>query len=699
MEQHPVARLSFDPSFAGPADWASMYRGHGLQVVPAHLPRPGTQWKRPAVREWKQFQKELLPEAAFLRWYGPGGLYVSHTNMGLITGYASNNIFVLDLDTYKGPAAMEWWQAQLHLNNYGEIPHCWRSRTGGGGQHLFFRAPDGWLVPNNATQLGVDIKGQGGFVVLPPSLHISGNHYAWEAGYGPHEAGELEEAPQWLLDALDAVAESYGGHKEEPRGDEPVQTPSPSEEQNAFGKRIDGREKEMRDIVYHGGLELRRLTSQPTGAQIEQFRQLALSRYYQSTSTRLTSVDNIAGLEIEGRGETLFNAKWDRMMRKWGSPEIEQAAARPNPKTAPLEPLDTRLEDAFKAVDAAPDAGIEMLDVREVKALAPPRWLIEGLIAEQGLGFIFGPPGSGKSFIALSQALSLATARESWWGRPVNRPGAVIYVSSEGHTDFKFRIMAWEAQNGVLADDAPFFLIRVPLNLMRADDVARLIRALEAAVARAGVQVTAVFIDTVSRVMPGADENLQKDMTLFVAACDQIRMRFQPTVCGVHHTSRAGNLRGSTVFDGAGDFLIQIEKEEGAARGTMTATKIKAAPDGWKEPFALVKHELALGHSSLVAVKGTPPPPVSAVWPEKNVCQDILKAIGEAWNAKRPWSPKPQTRGEGRYAARQIEVTFGVAEKTAEQMVTAWLENRVLAYELIDTRMKRYGLKVVGWID
>ena len=122
-----------------------MYRSHGLQVVPSHLPRPSTQWKRPAVKEWKQFQQELLPEAQFLRWYGQGGTFVRHTNMGLITGYASSNVFVLDLDTYKGPAAMEWWQAQLHLNNYGQIPHCWRAAPEAAASTCFSKRPmAGW---------------------------------------------------------------------------------------------------------------------------------------------------------------------------------------------------------------------------------------------------------------------------------------------------------------------------------------------------------------------------------------------------------------------------------------------------------------------------------------------------------------------------------------------------------------------------
>ena len=59
-------------------------------------------------------------------------------------------------------------------------------------------------------------------------------------------------------------------------------------------------------------------------------------------------------------------------------------------------------------------------------------------------------------------------------------------------------------------------------------------------------QIAAVFVDTVSRVLPGAEENLQKDMTRFVEACDAVRNKFGATVIGIHHTNYAGGIRGST---------------------------------------------------------------------------------------------------------------------------------------------------------
>lgn len=73
--------------------------------------------------------------------------------------------------------------------------------TGGGGSHLWFRLPDGAEVTNSAKGIaeefgpGIDVRGTGGYVLIPPSLHISGNRYSWATG-------KLQPLPAWLLEVL-----------------------------------------------------------------------------------------------------------------------------------------------------------------------------------------------------------------------------------------------------------------------------------------------------------------------------------------------------------------------------------------------------------------------------------------------------------------------------------------------------------------
>jgi hypothetical protein len=224
--------MQFEPDFADPIEWARMYRDHGLQVVPAMSPRDNPkQWKRPII-PWRSLENELVPDFTFERWYGEGGEHSRRTNMGLIAGACSNRIFVIDLDIHKNDAAKGWWmEMQDQQTQAGQLETV-EQVTGGGGLQLFFRAPEGWVPPTCKTSIGVDIRGQGGFAMLPPSMHESGRQYWWKPGHEPWEM-EFADAPQWLCDAITDLAQRFGSvwnqwvchHKKCPRCQQGSQTP------------------------------------------------------------------------------------------------------------------------------------------------------------------------------------------------------------------------------------------------------------------------------------------------------------------------------------------------------------------------------------------------------------------------------------------------------------------------------------------
>jgi hypothetical protein len=102
--------------------------------------------------------------------------------MGVICGRASSGVFVVDLDTYKTPAAAQWW-ADVAGSRPADERITAEQRTGGGGRQLFYRAPAWWSPPQGSrAELGVDIRGQGGYAILPPTKHTSGNEYQWLSG-------------------------------------------------------------------------------------------------------------------------------------------------------------------------------------------------------------------------------------------------------------------------------------------------------------------------------------------------------------------------------------------------------------------------------------------------------------------------------------------------------------------------------------
>lgn len=107
-----------------------------------------------------------------------------NANIGLATGSVSQNVFVIDLDIDEdrgidGYHSLEDWQRE-----HGDFPETWTAITGRGGYHLYYRGNG--KIKNQAGIIdGVDIRGNGGYVVAPPSIHKNGNRYEWE--YSPDE--------------------------------------------------------------------------------------------------------------------------------------------------------------------------------------------------------------------------------------------------------------------------------------------------------------------------------------------------------------------------------------------------------------------------------------------------------------------------------------------------------------------------------
>jgi hypothetical protein len=407
---------SFEPDWAAPGDWAAMYRACGLQIVPSHLPSAHQNWKRPALADWKSLQEELVPDATFERWYSTGGEHVQRTNMGILSGRASGNVFVIDLDEYKTPDALGWWHGVLAEHNNGMEPETCQQVTGGGGRQLFFKAPAEWHAPTNKTPIGVDIRGQGGFAVLPPSLHVSGNAYAWKDGFAPWET-EIALAPEWLLQAVSELVERYGGDQHRSTAPGPVTpTASPAEDFDAFGARVDGRDHYMRDLVWAAVVNwYRECPIPPSEAESQARMREAYAVYERKVKSRLQGEDAIsAKLEKEGRGATLFAEKWRRAMGKW-STDIAAAASRPLAKDEWLEAKSDQLSgQTVTQADASTDPG--PIDVGDLTGEPRPReWIVPDWIPKGVVSSLSGDGGMGKTLLA-QQLLYAAGLGEKWLG-------------------------------------------------------------------------------------------------------------------------------------------------------------------------------------------------------------------------------------------------------------------------------------------
>jgi hypothetical protein len=176
---------------------ALWYAGRGWRVFPCK-PKdklPACKWADAATTD---------PAKIKALWAATPG-----ANIGLVCGRDSG-LVALDVDAGHGGVES---LMQL-LVNYGQLPATVESLTGGGGRHILFTHP-GIEIRNSASKIGpgLDIRGDGGYIVVPPSIHPSGRAYAWEETARPDHV-ELKAMPEWLLRLLaEPVAVAQAGQQ------------------------------------------------------------------------------------------------------------------------------------------------------------------------------------------------------------------------------------------------------------------------------------------------------------------------------------------------------------------------------------------------------------------------------------------------------------------------------------------------------
>ena len=142
-------------------DWATYYLGIKWSVFPI----PEGQ-KKPTMR-WGKYQTELASREDLSRWFQE-----KQQNVGLATGEKSGFV-VVDIDEELG------WE---HLAKYGIAKDVLTPTVlTPKGRHLYFKHPGGVYLGNNARKIpGCDFRGDGGFVVAPPSTNGDGKEYKWK---------------------------------------------------------------------------------------------------------------------------------------------------------------------------------------------------------------------------------------------------------------------------------------------------------------------------------------------------------------------------------------------------------------------------------------------------------------------------------------------------------------------------------------
>ena len=268
---------------------------------------------------------------------------------------------------------------------------------------------------------------------------------------------------------------------------------------------------------------------------------------------------------------------------------------------------------------AARPAAFSTRSDADVEHMPPVEWLADGVLPLGAIAALYGAPGSGKSFLAIDLALSLAIGTP-WLGRPV-AGGSTLYVAAEGWRGIGSRVRAWKAARGLEGRYLGVTFVNETVNLLDPAHVAKLAATAADVEQQSGKPLRLIVIDTLAQCMIGGDENEAQDMSRVMAAAQRLRERTGATAFFQHHTRKDSEIeRGSSALRGAVDSLVLcVESDDGRQ---LVCQKQKDA-----EAFAPISFTLVAGHGSCVVASTGGDSPAGPTGPGARLTPQRVKAL------------------------------------------------------------------------
>jgi hypothetical protein len=428
--------LAVTPQPDTPLQHALALAACGLRVLPI---RPGQ--KYPPMNSWQH--AATCDPKIITNWFK--GLYEGF-GVGIAMGRQPDgrNLFALDIDRHDG--AIDGWETFADLvGENAELPDTAQSLTGSGGMHLIFDGGNTVVTNGAASQVGpgLDIRGEGGQIVVAPTTHPNGRPYTWEDGYAPWEH-EIAMAPDWLLElvappqdsagdgnrpAVDLSAERTTASPSSPadhlrnnwdwyteltkRGWQPGQRMSSNGD--TYWTRPGKNPREGTSAVLHSGGPFVVFTTDATVAPMWRAGKITSN----GAGVSLSPLAFVAAYDHGGDLSLASKALRDAYGTTTPTaPLTGLTAPTDTPQDAPGDDLRSMLLDwpTFWTVDRT-----------------EAEWLAEPIIARGRSHALFSPAGTGKSLLALWLAAAIAT------GRPIfghtSEPRNVLYLDYEMTAD------------------------------------------------------------------------------------------------------------------------------------------------------------------------------------------------------------------------------------------------------------------------
>lgn len=487
--------------------------GFGFSVFPVKA-----RDKRP-LGPWERYRKTRAADAERALWAQSPNL-----NAGIATGELSG-IFVIDLDSEEATRA-------FYKRGFPRTPMV----TTGKGQHIYFRYPD-FAVKNSAGKLGpgIDVRGEGGYVLAPGSVHPNGRTYEW---YLTPAKVPIAAAPEWLLDAL---------VEPDPKV-QPADLPARIEDRN---------EDPLVNCVTDN--EIAKLRAAPVGTRNNTLN-VAAMKFGQLVGSNTISEDFARAYLFKeavkvGLPEHEARATITSGLRKGKAEPRTLTGRKLSPQRAPV-------------AEQNPNWLTEGVDADELAATTfePIRWVVPGIIVE-GTTLLGARPKRGKSWLMLGCALGVASGGMALGERC--EQGDVLGLFLE---DNRRRL------NGRLSQllgeaEAPsrlkFFTLENNWPRLNEGGLERIEKWVESV-----ERPRLVVVDVLTKVRPLGDQNrtLYENDYEALKGLTELAGRKRIAIVAVHHCRKTpadedpfDELSGTTGLTGAANTTLVLKRGEGRA--------------------------------------------------------------------------------------------------------------------------------------
>lgn len=484
--------------------------------------------------------------------------------IGVPTGAASG-LVVIDIDVKDNRSGLEWLAANEH-----RIPTTRRHRTRSGGVHLLFQHP-GHRIRNSVSKIapGVDVRGDGGYVIFPPSPGYTIEHEAMPA-----------PLPAWLLQLIDPPMTAPAQHSPAPRATSGDGTP--------YG--LAALEAETSAILHA-----------PFGQQ-----ETTLNAACLKIGALVAGGELAADAALHALMSAALGMASEPGRERWDPARLREKVRRAfadgqrNPRNAP--PLIRRTVEEYapppgwqdpppleeppehwrgepdhtppqtEAPQSHPRATLlPVILFRDAAPSLDAADFVEGVLTSGAMSVVYGESNSGKTFFALDLALHVAAGRQ-WRDREVEQ-GFVMYLSLEGSHGIRNRVAAWKAKEGMEDANIPFAIVPYSVNLLDSEaDVGAVIDTAKAVAEKFGQSPSLIVVDTLARAIAGGNENSSEDMGALVRNGDLIRQATGAHLMWIHHSGKdqAKGARGHSSLRAATDTEIEVAAVGVARQATIT---------------------------------------------------------------------------------------------------------------------------------